>query len=435
MFPFFRHRLDLHMMEVLSGAAVALFLRLLGGISQLLFNIILARSVGAQGMGVYALAVSTSTLTSLIGRIGLDQTMLRFIAVHADACAWGKVKGVFARGMAIALFASTVTAVVLFLASPWLSVTIFHQPSLEMPMRWMALSVVPFSLLNLIAASLRSLMLTHYSFLIQVVLVPTIGCIVLLPLAYLGFGINGAVASYILSTVIVFIVALFLWRKSVTQGRQAIVEMMPAKEILEVSFPMAWVAVMTWVMSMADTVILGMYRPSSDVGIYTAALRIAMLSSFILVAVNSITAPKFAALYESGDIIGLGKLAKHSTRFMMLSAGPVLLLFIATPGFVMGIYGREFTAGAIPLTIISIGQLFNVATGSVGQILTMAGKQIVLRNIMIFSAILSIFLSLALIPKFGILGAALSNGISVVVVNLAAAYAVNRHLKISVCLY
>ena len=59
---------------------------------------------------------------------------------------------------------------------------------------------------------------------------------------------------------------------------------------------MGWIAVMSYVLTVSDTVVLSMYRPSSEVGIYTAALRMATLTGFILVAVNTILAPNRGAL-------------------------------------------------------------------------------------------------------------------------------------------
>jgi len=431
--PFLHGRLDLHMKEVLSGAAIAFILRVIGAIAQFAFNILVARMLGADGLGIYALAFTASTFASTIGRVGLDQAMMRFIAIHADRQEWGKVKEVFLKGMSIAFITSAIAAMVMFLLAPWISVSLFHKPTLASPMQCMALSVVPFSLINLTAESLRGLKVIHYSSLVQAVLVPIISCVLLFLLVSAGLGINGAILSYVSSTVVVFIIgALLCWRAGSHIWKASIEVPYPTSELLEVSVPMAWVAVMTFVICLADTVILSMFRPASEVGIYVAAQRLAMIIGFIPVAVNSILAPKFAALFNAGELVRLEQLAKNSTRLMLLCAGPLLFLFIFTPGFVMGIYGREFVSGAVPLMLVSLGQLVNVAMGSVGLLLSMTGKQADLRNIMIVSALLNIVLCFALIPNFGILGATISNGIPVVVANIAATYRVKRHLKISV---
>ena len=48
-FPVLRNRLDEHMLEVINGAAVALVLKVLGAGLTFLFNLVLARTFGAEG--------------------------------------------------------------------------------------------------------------------------------------------------------------------------------------------------------------------------------------------------------------------------------------------------------------------------------------------------------------------------------------------------
>ena len=44
--------------------------------------------------------------------------------------------------------------------------------------------------------------------------------------------------------------------------------------------------------------------------------------------------------------------------------------------FITAIYGKEFSAAALPLVIVSFGQFVNVAAGSVGLLLSMTGNQV-----------------------------------------------------------
>jgi O-antigen/teichoic acid export membrane protein len=297
----------------------------------------------------------------------------------------------------------------------------------------MALSVVPFSMLNLIAECFRGLRLVHYSSLVQAVLVPAISCCLLILLVYAGMGLGASIASYVLSTFLVFAAGLILfWRVEPRVWNEQRDAHLRTGEMLTLSLPMAWIAVMSYLLTVSDTVILSMYRPSSDVGIYTAALRLATLTGFILVAVNTILAPRFAALFHAGEMVRLEQLARNSTRMTLLVASPLFLLFVVTPRFITAVYGRDFTAAAVPLMIVSIGQFVNVAAGSVGLLLSMTGNQVPLKRIMISSALLNVVLSFVLIPKYGLLGAAVSNAMPVIAANIASTYQVKRNLNITV---
>jgi len=53
---------------------------------------------------------------------------------------------------------------------------------------------------------------------------------------------------------------------------------------------------------------------------------------------------------------------------------PVLICTLF-PVFVLNFFGEEFVAAAPLLVVLSLGQLINVATGSVGFLLLMSGHE------------------------------------------------------------
>ena len=86
----------------------------------------------------------------------------------------------------------------------------------------------------------------------------------------------------------------------------------------------------------------------------------------------------------------------------------------------MGVFGEEFIIGKTALVLITIGQFVNAASGSVGNIMNMTGREKPLRNILVIASILSVLLNYLLIPMYGINGAAVANMVSVVFWNLTA---------------
>lgn len=184
------------------------------------------------------------------------------------------------------------------------------------------------------------------------------------------------------------------------------------------------------VMSMTDTTLLGVWADSESVGIYGVAKRTALLTSFMLVAVNTIVAPKFAELYAQGDRRALSALARNVAKLMTLAATPILLAFVIVPNWVLGIFGSDFVAGAPVLTILALGQFVNVATGSVGYLLMMTGHEKLMRNNTVASAALNVALNAILIPKYSIIGAAVATAISLATMNLISTILVYWKLSI-----
>ncbi|MFQ5706459.1 MAG: flippase [bacterium] len=421
-------QLDQHMKEVVRGASVAFILRLLGVGLGFGFNVLLARLLGAKGAGIYYLALTVVTISTIFGRLGLGNALLRFVADSSEQGDWAKVAGAYRQGIKIAAGAAAVVTVVVFLGASWIAEHVFAKPNLAAPLRLMTLSVWPLSLVNIYAELLKGLKKIRDAVFIQAAGIPIISLPVL---ALIGsrLGVNGAVAAYLFATVVVLALGYFLWRRA-TLRIKGVAGHFDTRLLVSTSLPLFWVALMNWVIGNADTVILGMLANSKLVGVYGAALRVSMLTSFVLFAVNTIVAPKFAALYAQNQLQELSALARNAAKFMTLVTAPVLLLFIVVPAWILGLYGPEFTSGAPALSILAVGQFVNVVTGSVGYLLIMTGHEKLMRNNIIVSAALNLVLNVVLIENFGIIGAAAANAISVAFMNLVSAYLVYRKLSI-----
>jgi len=96
----------------------------------------------------------------------------------------------------------------------------------------------------------------------------------------------------------------------------------------------------------------------------------------------------------------------------------------------MGIFGPGFEPGAMALAVGAVGQLFNCAVGSVGYLLLMSGNQLQLARIQAVNAVLMIALSLLLVPRLGVTGAAIAAAVAVAAANLWMLGAVVRRLKL-----
>jgi O-antigen/teichoic acid export membrane protein len=176
------------------------------------------------------------------------------------------------------------------------------------------------------------------------------------------------------------------------------------------------------VMTFSDVLILGLFVTASDVGIYTAAARTALLTRFLLLANSAVAAPRFAALHAAHDKEGMARLAVRSTMLTTLSSVPVLLMFVIFPSPILSVFGPQFEVGAQVLIILTLGQFVNAATGPVGYLLNMSGFHQVEGHIAIAGALITVGLCFALIPPWGIAGAAAANAIATASCNLLRVY-------------
>jgi O-antigen/teichoic acid export membrane protein len=143
--------------------------------------------------------------------------------------------------------------------------------------------------------------------------------------------------------------------------------------------------------------------------------------------VNSIAAPKFAQCHGVGDAEGLRKTAQLATATIFWSSAPVLLVFLLFPSPILGIFGREFREGAAALRLLALGQFVNAASGSVGCLLQMTGRQRAYRNVVIAAVVVNLALNVTLVPRYGMNGAAFAGMVGVIMLNVIPFFLIRRY--------
>ncbi|MEJ2207684.1 MAG: flippase [Anaerolineae bacterium] len=421
---------DAHMKEVLRGSAVAITLKVLGAGLSFVLNILLARLLGADGTGVYFLGLTVITVATMFGQLGLGNALLRFTAAHASQEEWTRVAGVSRQGLAIAGAISATVSMAVLAGAPAIAHYVYSEPALTAPLRLMALAIVPLTLLSLYADLLKGLKRIAGALLVNTVAIPLISMPFLAVLAG-TWGVSGAAIAYLLATILVLGLGAVLWRRATPQVR-GLRGSFDTRLLLSTSIPLFWVALMNLVMSQTDVVLLGVWGDSSLVGIYGTAARTSSLTSFVLLAMISISAPKFAALYAQEDFGNLESLARNVARLGTLVASVVILPLVLAPSWILGLFGPEFVAGRTVLIILAAGQFVNVATGPVGLLLLMTGHEKIQRNNSILSAALNVLLGVILVPTYGLTGAAVATASTLAFKNLNTVRLVQKYLGIKV---
>jgi len=427
--PFIR-KFDVHMREIFFGASIAFTARFVGAGLAFIFNVILARILGPDDTGIYFLSLTVIMIASVLSRLGLDNTVLRFTAANAANENWQAVKGTYQNSNKLVIACSSVITLIIFVFAPWLAREVFPKLEVGLPMRWMALSVIPLSMLILHSRLLLGLKYIFPSQIISRVAVPAVSIVGLL-LFGRAFGVIGAVWAYNIATVITMLAAFYFWHKFTPQLRK-IAGSFKYRDLLNSSMPLLVVALMNHLIDGTGTLMLGVWATKADVGMFALASRTAALTSYILVAVNSIAAPKFAEIYSKKDMKLLGEIAASSTRMIALLASPILVLFLFIPGLVMSFFGPQFVNAGMILSIIAVGQFVNAATGPVEYLLMMTGHEKVFRNNVLIGTCLNLILCAVFIPKYGITGAAVATSSALICKNIRAAYLVYKYLNIKV---
>jgi O-antigen/teichoic acid export membrane protein len=419
--------------EIFKGALITFCFRLAGGIFSFIFSLLLARTIGAEGTGQFSLIFAITSIATVFGRIGLDNTLIRFTAANVALENWEAVKGIYQKGILIGGVASATSAALMYLLSPWIAQTIFHDLSLEHSLQIMSVAVVPTSLVFLYAALLNGMKKMFAYGILQGQQGIGLSFLLIIGLVFLGadFGILGIALTYALASIILLIFGISIWKLSVPHIKK-VKENFSTQLLISNSLPLMWVSSLNLINGWSSTIILGAMHGSQAVGIFSTASRVSLLIGMILLSANSILSPKLSELYALGLLKEIELVMRKTTAMMAVIAFPVFITILLFSKEIMGIFGEDFILGNLTLIILSLGQLFNVVSGSTGPLLIMTGNEKEVRNLVFFNAIINLALSLFLINLFSYNGAAIASSVSFIIGNILALRAISKKLNIKI---
>jgi O-antigen/teichoic acid export membrane protein len=415
---------DIHMKEVLRKSLTVYSLQIVAAGAGFLLNIVLGRMLGASGTGIYYLCFTLVSFTALFSRFGFDNALIRYVGSYSSTREWDKLRGVYSNILAFSSILSFIMSTILFSLSGFLADYVFGDTNLTIPLRTMSLAVMTVTILFLNASTLRGLKKVGYAELFQSVL-PKILAIFFFFVFIPFYVTTGASLSYVLSTIIVMLFSFRVLKVNLASCRKSAAKY-SLKRLLIISISMLFITAFQLFILHTPTIVLGVLESDEEVGLFNIAERTARITNFILIGVNSIVAPKFAAMYEKGDMRGIKRLAQDSTRLMILLSTPLILLFLVFPGFVLSLFGEDFIEATGILTLMAIGQFVNVTTGSVGYILMMTGNEKILRNNLLGFAVLCILLNVVLVRHLGLIGAGISSSITLSLQNIVLMFIVRK---------
>ena len=416
--------LDVHFIEVISKTSIALFLKLFASLIGFLLNLTISRMLGSSNAGIYFLCLTFITIASDLSRIGIDNSLIRFISYHKANNEWGFIKGLYNHSVLLILIVSIIVSILFFFITPFLSRYFFPDSQLSKSMRLFSFSIVPMTMILFHSNALTGLKRVSYSIILSSITIPLLSIIfnlVLIPI----FGLNGSILSYFLSCTFAIIVGFIFWNKSMPDKNYSKF-FFGFKSLLSSCFPLYISHIFGLIIQWSPVLFIGAWCSKSDVAIYSIANRTSAVISLIHIAANSIVAPKLSEIFRGKNNEELKFFANKSTAMVILLTFPLFIACLIFSKFIMGLFGPEFISGWKIFCILSIGQFASIITGPVGFILIMTGKEIYMRNIIIISSLLTLISCYYLTTKLDILGASIASTISLIFLNFITMFAVRK---------
>ena len=395
------------------------------------FRVYLARTLGAEGLGLYALGMSMVGFLALFGALGLPMAASRFVAEYSAKRDYLHLGRLLRGSLAVLVSANTFLAAVLLVAGPWVAVHFYHAPALR-PYFWSFALIMIFGALaayfgmamaGYLDVSRRTLITHFFGTPANMILAVTF--------ISFGFGLAGYLAAQVVSGFFVAVLlAVYVWKRTPLEVRRSGFSARLERRVVSFSAAAFSLAAVEFIMGQTDKIVLGYCLSVREVGIYSVAVALTTFVPVALQSVNQIFSPTIAEMYASGKHALLQQLYSSLTKWLLALTLPLALTIILFAHPLLAIFGKAFEVGAAVLVIRTLGELINCGVGSVGYLLLMSGHQREMVKIQICNAVLMIGTSIVLVPRFGIVGAALASTISIVVTNVWALSRVFHRLSL-----
>lgn len=181
------------------------------------------------------------------------------------------------------------------------------------------------------------------------------------------------------------------------------------------TWPRAVARIAQIVIQRADIVLVAWLLGPTQAALYTVATRFVVFGQLANQAVSSVVQPRFTAILVEGDRAALRRVFTVATAWSVLLAWPVYACVAASPHGYLGWFGGGYVRASttwVALTM-AVSMLVAVASGPVDTLLLMAGRSGLSLANNIAGMVVDVGLCLVLIPRVGILGAALAWGVAV----------------------
>jgi O-antigen/teichoic acid export membrane protein len=378
--------------------------------SALIVSVLIARTLGPEQFGVFALVMAIVSFAYVLAQRGVPATVRRY-AAELDGRGQRELAGAVAgRGLRIGVVNALAATLLLSIATAPLS-AFFHEPALRLYLLLGAMRLVPMIAVGV----LRSLLggLQQYSYLLRVRLVTSplwlVGCALAL---WVGAGITGVLVVSLVIEVINSLASGWRAQREVGIRWSGRLPEELLGRIVRYNWALAVLVLLNVIIwERSELLFLGRFSGTVQVSYYAIPFALTgRVGSLVPGAIVGVLLPSLTYAYGGGDHTRLNAAFGEALRYLAILTLPMCFLGIPLAPVIIGVlYGPGFSPAVVVLQILLLSIVFGVLGQATQSALLGAEAQGRLLKTGLLAAALSIGLDLALIPRWGAIGAAVAN--------------------------
>ncbi len=415
--------------RVARGSFIILVNRLITTVLGVVYTIMAARLLGAEGYGVVSVGLALLSVLMVVGSFGIYGAIVRYVSKYAALNRFRTVRRVlrisFKYLLALALGFSLA---LLVLAGP-IATHIYHDPGLTNVFRTVALILFLWIIFNGFQSVFQGFQRMRYILFAQVTYA-TLRIPIAIGLISAGFFATGALLGTAGGLIVAGAFSLFFLIPKVlpkSRSREAVDDRGLSREVLSFAAPTWLGSVAVILLTYFGTLLLGYVVNMQEVGYYSAAFYI----SIFLVALPGVMAgalfPALSEQWTLGRRKNFALAVRTAIKLIFTILIPLVVGMMIFSEFTLTLlYGGEFVAGANMLRMLLIAMLFRSLSEINYSIFSGIGRPDVYAKLGWMAAVVGVAAITPMVWLYGGMGAASGLLVACVCWALAGAYFVTR---------
>jgi len=370
---------------------------------------LIARTLGPEGQGRYALAVFLPTVIVLLTNLGVPTANAYFLG-RGDVLARAALTTSIRLWVVMSVAGIVAgAAVIQFAADRWF-------PGVGRELLWIALGAYPVALLHAYLVSLLQGLQDFNRYNVAMLSQP-VSALVLTAAALIAlkWGIEGALAAYVFAWVFASVVAWWvltpLLRRSGSRETTGIDKY--ARRCIGYGWKAQVAINMAFLSYRASTLLINYFMSPAATGVYVIAVAIAEKIWLLSQAASQVLLPRLSELHDDEE--RRRRLTPLATKIVfVMSAAIATVLFAVSRPLIVGIFGAEFEAAVLALRWLLPGVVALAVARGVSIDLAARGRVDLNLYVAITVLAANVGGSVLLIPRLGINGAAIATSASYV---------------------
>ena len=398
-----------------KGASITFTGLFISKVISFLYRITVGRGLGPEKYGYLVIGIASFFLAQNISNISVDSAVARYIPDEP-----GRTSEYLFSALKVSVPLSVAASAAIFMFAEQLA-SIANQSHEVVPVMKIMAVGVPFGVLSSSMTTVfQAREKIRYEVYVNQIYQNAFKLMSGLAAVALGLGLKGVTWGFTLSVITSVALAAYYLK---TRFTITLPEQTSSKKMVTYSWPLFLSGLMGFVLSWTDSIMIGFFTGSgSQVGIYGAAFPLAQSLTIFMSATATIAFPIMTRLYEQGEKKEMNRLYQTNTRWVIMFTAPAFLLTALFPREILLLtFGEQYLPAADALRLLSSGVFASTLVGPAQVLLKSTDNQRYSLYNSVFATAVNVAANFALIPVFGILGAAYASIASTLITNLSAA--------------